>query len=333
VSHEPDSDGNPAWLPIVMQWDFIPDWYELELVDAAGTPVTLGFEEMASEVTATVDGSLTPSSSYTAELRWEPGGQEVIWTFDTGPWGPPLEPEAPLADTEWALRLGVGTAPPGFGPVLLSLFGQPQLALRFDSARQPWAAGWTYENGGGNLEVDRCAGIFAPGAGPDGTPDSDDDVAASWDGPRLSFGPTQVPIRHDELPTVLWDARFAIVIAPDASSAAGGTLEGWYDTRPLELLYDESTPCEILEERGTAECVACPDGSGDVKCHAFRIEGIRGEPIEPLPWGDDSLPGPIPPSCEDLINRFEQEGECGVDAGTFDSDGDGVYEGCPAYEG
>jgi hypothetical protein len=118
-----------------MQWDFIPDWYELELVDAAGTPVTLGFEEMASEVTATVDGSLTPSSSYTAELRWEPGGQEVIWTFDTGPWGPPLEPEAPLADTAWALRLGVGTAPPGFGPVLLSLFGQPQLALRFDSAR------------------------------------------------------------------------------------------------------------------------------------------------------------------------------------------------------
>ena len=109
---------------------------------------------------------------------------------------------------------------------------------------------------------------------------------------------------------------------PEGQSLDQGVFAGLLDTRELADLVDpdnEEALCELMEETVGVSCVDCADGVP--LCLGLRVEDVLGSRL---------LEGEVVEvSCADVVLSFLENGSCETQAGSYDVDGDGVYEGCP----
>jgi len=71
------------------------------------------------------------------------------------------------------------------------------------------------------------------------------------------------------------------------------------------------------------ECEECGGDDPGEFCLTLRVEELVSEyqpglTLEPI-------------SCADILAGFEASGTCSDEASGYDADGDGEYEGCPAF--
>mgnify|MGYP007046915597 CR=1 FL=1 len=103
------------------------------------------------------------------------------------------------------------------------------------------------------------------------------DLSARWEDPIWTVGPLDMTWQLFDFPLVLEGAVLQGVLATDAGSGGGGSLDALWDTRPAEdvLGTGAGSLCGRNGAAGGDGCVPCADGR--VSCLPFALRSIPAE--------------------------------------------------------
>lgn len=358
VQPEPEPESAEALLLIPTPADGATDVFFGTTIEARfdGTPsdpVLVLREGLGDEVdgTASTDASgrrvvfepdapLRPSTAYQASVREHADAAWQTWTFETGPYGEPIERPAALPGQVFVVDLWGGdvVAPETLGAILDTLLIDTSF-LAAVTADSDLAAGIAHleltrgDLSGAAVVQDPCAVTSPVTWGPDASVGTADDLEATWDDPGIQVA-GDLPIATAGGVATLESGTLSAVFSPDLAGFAGGTFAGRLDTRGLAIgSVGGASACDLLADTAAIECVPCADG--DVSCVEVAIEAIRGRAVEGrlervtcADVIDRDLAGAASGeswwTCKDDAQRWWAVDEAG------DRVGDG-YPGCPQW--
>jgi hypothetical protein len=288
---------------------------------------------------------LSPSSSYTLTIAWEPSAEgSVELQFDTTVHGPPVDEPAALPGRAFALDFSEArvSGAPGLGYWLRdSLQGLRLLmsvtdeSLLDDGVAHVSVAisDWTGET------QSTCRETAGLTFGPDAQLGTEDDAPGAWSNPVISLGPGPVrlpPLRtslgfseYRTSPFPVHEAALRGTFDPTLGSLVDGTLTGMIDLREVWLVSYHSCgsvgrgyAVDLYGELvGGIGLETCPDAASEPACLNLTIEGVKA----------NHVPGLViePVSCADIVLGFLESGTCEEEAKAYDPDGDGAYQLCP----
>ncbi len=327
---------------LFVRFDRAPDSLELTLVDAGGAAQAglLEISEDGTSGTLNPDQRLEPSSEYLLTVTFEPSVGPIEVPFRTSAHGTPLgDAAAGLADRVYAFDLSeaVFEEPAGLAGVLESELDEANVLIGFtaesstDAGEQPGlhfltAVGIDED---GDVVQDPCARTLGLTWGPDGAAETDDDVPAWWDDPRVQMGPRDLVFGVEEFTATVTEFLLEGTVHPELGDIRGITMAGNIDTRALDPLFNSEGEtgivCEMLEAAGLdcEECGADEPGAFCVAARAHHLSAVWLEDHPPL----------VHRTCADVLDHFAATGECAEGVVRWDADEDGVYELCPAWSG
>lgn len=322
-------------------FEFAPDAAQLQLLDASDTAVSAASSISADGTHYTLDpaSALEPDSDYTMEIQvTEPDSPPLRISFRTSQHGLPISMDTGglwgavyRLDTTGA----VVTQPAKAGPVLLNQVEEWNILLgigeesTFDSESQPGVhiqAALGRPEGDGFVQ-DPCGRTVSLTHGADGIVDTEDDVPATFDDPRLELGPGDLDVLVGLLPTHIAGLNFTALFHPELTDLRDAVIEGTIDTRALDILFfeeggQEGITCALL---GTLDilCEECGGDNPGAFCLPVRAENARATRV--------AMPPLQQHTCADVIHHFDATGECSEQIALFDPQKDGSYQLCPEY--
>ena len=281
---------------------------------------------------------LLPSSDYTLRVRVGAADSPPLQIgFSTSPHGLPIDPEVGgLWGSVFHVELSeaVMVEPASAGPLVFSQLDSWNLLLgvveesSFAPGDQPgvhirMARGRSVGDGWVQDPCSRTAGLTL---GPDGLLGTEDDVAATWEDPRIQLGPGDLDFAVGLVPVSLKDLRFEGIFHPQLVDMRGFMVEGTVDTRALDILFQageaEGMTCSLLEAL-EIECEECGGDNPGPFCLPIRTERVAGDRV--------SVPPLAPSTCADVIEHSLATGECSKDVEQWEPAADGSYALCPEY--
>jgi hypothetical protein len=320
-----------------VEFDRPPETVTVTLTDAAGSALagTQTSDTPGRVFTFDPTDDLTPSTSYTMSVAWTPteGGAANI-PFQTGAHGTEIATPEDMIGSVYNIDLAGATfvEPPGVGAIIGSqLDGIAILFTPTDESdfanNEMHILGALGAEEGGNVTQELCTETLAFTYGPDSIYGTDDDVAATFNNPRMEVGPTDLPLSIQGITAVIQNLIITGVFAPTLEDMMGGTFGGSIDTRPLAPELDpdggEGAICDLVWETVGVECEECGGDNPGQFCLTVLAEDIVANEVPGLEL--------TPYTCDVLIQMAIDTGECAEEAADFDEDGDGTYELCPAY--
>jgi hypothetical protein len=227
------------------------------------------------------------------------------------------------------------TQPAKAGPILLGQIDSWNILIgigensNFDSESQP---GVHMQSAlgridGDGFEQDPCGRTVSLTLGPDGLPDTADDLLATFDDPRIELSPGDIEVLVGQVPYHIGGLHFSGLFHPDLTDMRSGVLGGTIDTRAIDMLFSkeggqEGITCGLLETLD----IACEECGGDypgVFCLPMRAEGVRATRV--------AMPPLEHHTCASVIEHFDATGECAEQADFYGPQADGSYADCPEF--
>lgn len=343
IASDPAPNGHDfvVWQHIRVQWDLPPKTATLQLLDSDGAEISAAYTPPDDQSMATLDPDewLVGGAAYSLVVRWEhPTASPTTIEFATLDGDQPIPDPSPALGRVYSLDLAGATflEPPGLGlllgaqmadfRLLFSLAEPSSFALEDQPGlRAIGAPGIEVEDVG--VFQDPCLPVFPFSDGEDAQWGTDDDIPGIWSNPQAQLGArllpltmlgTTVPI-HDMLLTATFDQAM--------EATHDGTFEGRIDTRPMaEDMGPDADPgafCEAFATNSGVECVPCQAADEEAFCLELVVLDIIGTYLPDLVI--------VERGCAEVIEEFVYDGSCSEEAGSFDQDGDGLFEGCPEY--
>ncbi len=328
--------GDNLWVV----FEFAPESALLTLLDGDGNTVPGASTTSEDGARYTFDPStfLQPSSDYTLQVQaGSLAGPPLHVAFRTSAHGLPTNPEAGglggavfLVDVSNAVLLEPAIA----GAVVLSEIESWNLLMgfaeqsSFEAAEQPGVhlsaslgratdLGW---------EQDPCARTASFSLGSDGLYGTADDTPATWNDPRLEFGPRDIDFLVGLVRASVKDLHFEGLFHPDLLDMRDFSVEGIFDTRALDVVFqsasEEGITCDLLE----ALEIPCQECGGDFP-GPFCVP-IRGNQISATRV---AIPALKPWTCADVVAYGLDTGECSKQIAAWEPAADGSYALCPEY--
>ncbi|MFH1466189.1 MAG: Ig-like domain-containing protein [Pseudomonadota bacterium] len=248
---DPDPDGTPT-LSLTSGGQLIPGESRLS--------------EDAETVTFTPAAPLQPQAEYTATLNYCQG--EASIAFLTSELGAPLEVDLEGRTYSVSLLGGRVVEPPGFGDVIATLIGQPDVLVEVQQADDQLVfLGAIAETN--SDEQNLCS------------PTIDFPPADFSDAPYFEVPPSLVDIEVDGTTLSLHEFTMAGTFAADGGYFGGGVIGGELDTRDLVDLVpeveDPEEACELMASFG-APCRACTSDDEPL-CLRVLIDRLLGDEV------------------------------------------------------
>jgi len=322
-------------------FEFAPDAAQLNLLDADDTSVAAASTISSDGTLYTLDpaSALSPDSDYTLEIQvTEPDSPPLRISFRTSKHGLPVNTDTGglwgavyRLDTTGAIV----TQPAKAGTILLNQLEEWNLLLgigeqsNFESDSQPGVhiqSALGTPDGDGFIQ-DPCGRTVSLTWGPDGVVNTDDDVPATFDDPRLELSPGDLDVLVGLLPTHIGGLNFSALFHPELTDMRDAVVQGTIDTRALDMLFfekggQEGITCALL---GTLD-IACEDCGGDNPgefCLEVRAEQVRATRV--------AMPPIQQYTCATVIEHFDETGECSEQVALYDPQSNGSYQLCPEY--
>jgi len=268
---------------VLLILDGSPEWAELSLADADGSPIPGTSALDGRFVSFTSPTPFPPSTELTATFEsacFDP----VSWAFQTGWMGEPVEDLTELEGRMLRLHPQAGhiDAPELVGALLRNTLEESGLIFSVSTAGEAeaelmvGAALWDAE--AGEYVQDLCV---ATHTWPPETP-------GAFDNPHLTVETTTATLPLMGVAAPLTSLRFTTWFSPDGHAFDRGALSAMLDTRELGAMVGSASAGAVCEEllRLESECVPCEDG--EYFCMPLELEGLRASDEEVA--GDPFIP-------------------------------------------
>jgi len=334
----PDQDAFdvPVSTEFRLEFDRPPGAVEWRVVSAAGEAVDFEISVSTDEndYVGEPTSALEAGEAYRVLVAWGPN--EIGYEFTTLEAADVDEMEAVIGAVYVSSLLdGEFTEPAGAGGIIqanlddipLMLSVRPETDFAFGAQPGFHVIGAIgHFNDAGLVEQDPCGASIAMTAGPDEAYGTGDDDPGIFSAGSFLLGPTQFAVSTQGTALDLREVELSGSFLPSLDSIVAMSLGAVADTRPLDGLLgdgEEGAICTLLEDTVGVECFECGEPRPGAFCMNVVIEQLVAAIQVGLVLQERT--------CADVITLWESGGTCHPEALTYDADGDGTYELCPAY--